>query len=175
VWNKKLRTSGNTLAVWKLPFLAPGAGESSECFAVEDLLSHGENDALFFVKMFAASNDNAQQESAGLLYLSGFLDEGEMVLDLIMLVVKSFPVPDLLEAMFQWPNKQVIFGVGMSAQQSFDQGSEAFDFCKSFQFWGGRLDMIEHIMEDHMFGEQSVCDLHWMSIPAQEQTRFLSP
>ncbi len=82
-----------------------------------------------------------------------FLDELQVVLNLLVLVVKGFALADLLETMLQWPNEQVIFSIGMGAQQSLCQRRQASYFRQRFLLRDRSLNMIEHVVEDHMLGK----------------------
>jgi len=135
------------------PLGLPGAAEGIESFGAEDLLGHREDDAFFFIEMFARCQHNTQEKTSSGFKLPGGLNDEEVFLNFSVFLMEGLALADLLETMFERTDKELIFGVGMGFEDFLDHCGHALDLSQRFHVWGRSLDVIEHVVKHEVFGQ----------------------
>ena len=102
--------------------------------------------------MLARGGDGVEQNLLRILQRLGGLDFGERRLNVLVLGVKSFLLPHLVEIMFERLNEQIVLRLGMWRVQFFHEDGEAFHLGERLDVRHGRLNVVKKIMEHRMFG-----------------------
>ena len=90
-------------------------------------------------------------EFLGRLHIARLLDLGQQRINLLVLVMERLVLADLVEVMFQWLDKQVVFRLGMRFQQSFRDPGQRLHFRHRPDVWQHSFDMIEQVVEHGVF------------------------
>lgn len=88
----------------------PGSAEIRKRFSVQNAFCEREDDAFFFVKVPAGGNHRGEQELASAPGVPGFLREFKALINLLVLLVKTFALADLFEAVFERADEKLVFG-----------------------------------------------------------------
>ena len=104
-------------------FLQPLRAEDGKRLRFHHALGHWKHDAFLLVEVFARRGDCAEQDRFGVLERPGLVDVGQRFVNLPVLLVKGFVLPDLLEAMLQRPDEQVVLRLRVRREQPLDRSS----------------------------------------------------
>ena len=143
-----------------LAFFAPAFTEGGEGLGGEESAGEGEDDALFFVEVFARGEHGAEEQSARVGDAADFGDRGEVGVDLLVFGVEVFVLAELDEIGFEGFHQEVVFDARVDFEEGFEEGGEGADFRNGSQFGRGLLDVIEDVVKDDVLGGQSLNDGH---------------
>ena len=101
-----------------------------------------------------------QQQLARLLRAPRLLHLRQPGVNFVMLLVKRLALPDLRQAMLQRFHQQFVLGPGVCAHERLQRGRQQFDLRQRLEAWHGLLDVIEQIVEHHVFRHQNFRDFH---------------
>ena len=91
-----------------LPLFAPAFAEGGEGLGGEEAAGEGEDDALFFVEVFARGEDGAEEQFAGVGDAADFGDRGEVGVDLLVFGVEVFVLAELDEVGFEGFHEEMV-------------------------------------------------------------------
>jgi len=143
-----------------IPLFDPGAPQVGQSPRFQQFLRERKDDAFLFVDMFALRHHGGQQQGTRLLEVAGGLRPFQIFVDLLVLLMKRFAMADLFQAMVQGFDEQFLLDVRVGLEQRFHQTGQRPGLRQGFQFWGGALDVIEQIVENDVFRQQSFGNFH---------------
>ena len=151
---------GSTFGGDGLAFFAPAFAEGGEGLGGEEAAGEGEDDALFFVEVFARGEDGTEEQSAGFGDAADFGDRGEVGVDLFVFGVEVFVLAELDEIGLEGFHEEVVFDARVDFEEGLEERGEGANFRDGSQFGGRLLDVIEDVVEDDMLGGQGLDDGH---------------
>ncbi len=104
--------------------------------------------------------DGLEQDFLGVLKRPRLVDIGERFLDLPVLCVERFVLADLLKAVFQRLDEQVVLGFGVRRHDLVHQRREQFHLAQRFQPRRDGLDVVKQIVKHRVFRHQDLRDFH---------------
>ena len=130
---------------------------------VQTVLSRGDDGGrarVTFVLTARHRDSEIDQALASLVDTLRLLHRPKIAVDLLMLGDESVPLADLLEAMLERPDKELVLGVGMRLQHGLHGGSESLDGGNRLELRCYGFNVVEQVVEDVMFRQQSFRDSH---------------
>ena len=144
----------------RLAPLHPFVAQTEKCLGLHHPFRQRENDALFLVEMFARTQHGPQQQLARLFRAPRLLHLRQPGVNFVVLLVKRLALPDLRQAMLQRFHQQIVLGPGVRAHEHLQRGGQQFDLRQRLEARRGLFDMIEQIVEHHVFRHQNFRDFH---------------
>jgi hypothetical protein len=157
------RRGAAALLVGGFALAHPGYAQGIQGAAVQGFLGHGKDEALFLVEMVAGSHDSDLEELARGFQAATAQGLLEMFIDFLVFIVKGFLLTDLCKAMFERLDQEFILDLGMGLKRCLEHTGEGMHFSQALEFWEDGFDVVEHVVEHRVFGEQGFSNLHSVS------------